>query len=191
MLAIVNIQGQQFKVSAGQKIYVHQLPASEGDKLTFDEVLLLDDGAVRIGSPSIEGASVSATVLNHQKGDKVIVYKKKRRKGLEKKNGHRQSFTRISIDSINAEAYNSQTMAHKKGEGSTSNGRDSNSKRLGVKLFGGQRAIAGNIIVRQKGTKFHPGKNVGVGKDWTLFALTDGTVKFTKTVDDRKYVHII
>ncbi len=76
-------------------------------------------------------------------------------------------------------------MAHKKGEGSTSNGRDSNSKRLGVKLFGGQRAIAGNIIVRQKGTKFHPGKNVGVGKDWTLFALTDGTVKFTKTVDDR------
>ncbi|MFN8280178.1 MAG: 50S ribosomal protein L21 [Saprospiraceae bacterium] len=102
MLAIVNIQGQQFKVSAGQKIYVHQLPASEGDKLTFDEVLLLDDGSVRIGSPSIEGASVSATVLNHQKGDKVIVYKKKRRKGLEKKNGHRQSFTRISIDSINA-----------------------------------------------------------------------------------------
>ena len=82
-------------------------------------------------------------------------------------------------------------MAHKKGEGSTSNGRDSNSKRLGVKLFGGQRAIAGNIIVRQKGSKFHPGKNVGVGKDWTLFALTDGTVKFTRTVDDRKYVHIV
>lgn len=80
---------------------------------------------------------------------------------------------------------------HIKKGSSTSNGRDSNSKRLGVKLFGGQRAIAGNIIVRQKGTKFHPGKNVGVGKDWTLFALTDGTVKFTKTVDDRKYVHII
>ena len=102
MLAIVNIQGQQFKVSAGQKIYVHHLTASEGDKLTFGEVLLVDNGSVRIGSPHIDGASVSATVLNHQKGDKVIVYKKKRRKGLEKKNGHRQSFTRISIDSINA-----------------------------------------------------------------------------------------
>lgn len=73
-------------------------------------------------------------------------------------------------------------MAHKKGEGSTSNGRDSNSKRLGVKLFGGQQAIAGNIIIKQRGTRYHPGRNVGVGKDWTLFALTDGVVKFTKPV---------
>jgi large subunit ribosomal protein L27 len=82
-------------------------------------------------------------------------------------------------------------MAHKKGEGSTSNGRDSNSKRLGIKLFGGQDAIAGNILVRQKGSKFHAGKNVGIGKDWTLFALIDGTVKFTKTVNDRRFVHIV
>lgn len=82
-------------------------------------------------------------------------------------------------------------MAHKKGEGSTSNGRDSNSKRLGIKLFGGQEAIAGNILVRQKGSKFHAGKNVGIGKDWTLFALVDGTVKFTRTVNDRRYVHIV
>ena len=82
-------------------------------------------------------------------------------------------------------------MAHKKGEGSTSNGRDSNSKRLGVKLFGGQDAIAGNILVRQKGSKFHAGKNVGIGKDWTLYALTDGVVKFTKTVKDRRFIHII
>ncbi len=82
-------------------------------------------------------------------------------------------------------------MAHKKGEGSTSNGRDSNSKRLGIKLYGGQEAIAGNILVRQKGSKFHAGKNVGIGKDWTLFALTDGTVKFTKTVNDRRFVHVV
>jgi large subunit ribosomal protein L27 len=74
-------------------------------------------------------------------------------------------------------------MAHKKGEGSVKNGRDSNSKRLGVKIFGGQAAIAGNIIVRQRGTKFHPGTNIGVGKDWTLFALTDGTVQFKKTTN--------
>ncbi|MDO8630115.1 MAG: 50S ribosomal protein L27 [Phycisphaerales bacterium] len=71
-------------------------------------------------------------------------------------------------------------MAHKKGQGTSSNGRESHSKRLGVKLFGGQPVIAGNIIVRQRGTKLHPGKNVGLGRDFTLFALTDGTVKFDK-----------
>ena len=71
-------------------------------------------------------------------------------------------------------------MAHKKGAGSTSNGRESHSKRLGVKKFGGQGVIAGNIIVRQRGSKLHAGKNVGIGRDWTLFALTDGKVEFDK-----------
>jgi large subunit ribosomal protein L27 len=81
-------------------------------------------------------------------------------------------------------------MAHKKGEGSVKNGRDSNSKRLGVKIFGGQPAIAGNIIVRQRGTVYHPGKNVGVGKDYTLFALTDGVVEFRKGMKDRTFVSV-
>ena len=72
-------------------------------------------------------------------------------------------------------------MAHKTGQGSSSNGRDSQPKRLGVKRFGGQSVLAGTIIVRQRGTKLHPGKNVGVGRDWTLFALKDGIVKFDKT----------
>lgn len=72
-------------------------------------------------------------------------------------------------------------MAHKKGEGSVRNGRDSRSRRLGVKIFGGQPAISGNIILRQKGTEYHPGTNVGIGKDFTLFALTDGIVQFRKT----------
>ncbi len=71
-------------------------------------------------------------------------------------------------------------MAHKKGQGTSVNGRESHSKRLGIKMFGGEKVIAGNIIVRQRGTKHHPGKNVGVGRDWTLFALKDGTVKFDK-----------
>ena len=71
-------------------------------------------------------------------------------------------------------------MAHKKGQGSSRNGRDSQSKRLGVKRFGGESVIAGNIIVRQRGTKFSPGRNVGLGRDWTLFALTDGRVQFDK-----------
>jgi large subunit ribosomal protein L27 len=71
-------------------------------------------------------------------------------------------------------------MAHKKGQGTSSNGRDSHSKRLGVKVFGGEKVIAGNIIIRQRGTKLHAGKNVGTGRDWTLFALKDGTVQFDK-----------
>ena len=82
-------------------------------------------------------------------------------------------------------------MAHKKGEGSVKNGRDSNSKRLGVKIFGGQPAVAGNIIVRQRGTVYHPGKNVGVGRDFTLFALTDGVVEFKKGKSDRTFVSIV
>jgi large subunit ribosomal protein L27 len=82
-------------------------------------------------------------------------------------------------------------MAHKKGVGSSDNGRDSQSKRLGVKLFGGQTAIAGNIIIRQRGTKFHPGRNVGIGKDFTLYALTDGTVNFQTKKRDRTFVNIL
>jgi len=81
-------------------------------------------------------------------------------------------------------------MAHKKGEGSVKNGRDSNSKRLGVKIFGGQPAISGNIILRQRGTQYHPGKNVGVGKDFTLFALNDGVVEFRKGKDDKTTVSV-
>ena len=82
-------------------------------------------------------------------------------------------------------------MAHKKGVGSSDNGRDSKSKRLGVKLFGGQGAIAGNIIVRQRGTRFHPGKNVGIGRDHTLYALTDGVVTFTRGRLDRVFISIV
>jgi large subunit ribosomal protein L27 len=81
-------------------------------------------------------------------------------------------------------------MAHKKGEGSVKNGRDSQSKRLGVKIFGGQAAIAGNIIIRQRGTVYHPGQNVGVGKDFTLFALTDGVVEFKKTRGNKTLVSV-
>jgi large subunit ribosomal protein L27 len=81
-------------------------------------------------------------------------------------------------------------MAHKKGAGSSRNGRESESKRLGVKIYGGQLVTAGNIIVRQRGTVHHPGKNVGLGKDHTLFATTDGTVKFTKKRDNKSYVSI-
>lgn len=82
-------------------------------------------------------------------------------------------------------------MAHKKGVGSSKNGRESHSKRLGIKIFGGQNAIAGNIIVRQRGTRHFPGLNVGIGKDHTLFALTDGKVQFRKKADEKSYVSVI
>ena len=103
MFAIVTIAGQQMKVTEGQEIFVHQLEASEGDNVSFDQVLLVEnDGSTTLGTPVLSGASVGATVLGHQKGDKVIVFKKKRRKGYKVKNGHRQSFTKIKIDTISA-----------------------------------------------------------------------------------------
>lgn len=82
-------------------------------------------------------------------------------------------------------------MAHKKGAGSSRNGRESESKRLGVKIYGGQAAKSGNIIVRQRGTQHHPGENIGMGKDHTLFALIDGTVAFKKKSNNRSYVSIL
>jgi len=103
MYAIVEIAGQQFKVSKDLKVYVHRLTNEEGSKVSFDKVLLLDDnGNVTLGAPAIEGAKITAEVLDHVKGDKVIIFKKKRRKGYRVKNGHRQQFTAITIKSITA-----------------------------------------------------------------------------------------
>ena len=104
MYAIVEIAGQQFKVAKDQKVFVHRLQDKEGSKVSFDNVLLLDDGKITVGAPAIKGAVVTATVLSHLKGDKVIVFKKKRRKGYRKKNGHRQFLTEIQIESISAKA---------------------------------------------------------------------------------------
>jgi large subunit ribosomal protein L21 len=101
MYAIVEIAGQQFKVEKGQEIFVHRLEGNEGDKVTFEDVLLTDDeGKVNVGTPNVKGSKVEAEILEHLKGDKVIVFKKKRRKGYRVKNGHRQQFTKILINSI-------------------------------------------------------------------------------------------
>ncbi len=103
MYAIVNIAGQQFKVQENAPVFVHRLDANEGDTVNFDQVLLVENnGSVTVGIPTVSGASVSAKVLAHVKGDKVLIFKKKRRKGYQKLNGHRQSFTKIQIDKINA-----------------------------------------------------------------------------------------
>jgi len=101
MYAIVKIAGQQFKVEKSQRVYVHRLEANEGSDVEFDNVLLMEkDGKVQVGTPLIDGAKVAATVINHLKGDKVLVFKKKRRKGYQKLNGHRQYLTQILIQGI-------------------------------------------------------------------------------------------
>ena len=102
MYAIVEIAGQQFKVEKDQQIFVHRLEVKEGSKLDFEKVLLIDNGGkVDVGAPAIKGATVTAKVLEHLKGDKVIVFKKKRRKGYRVKNGHRQYLTKLEVVKIN------------------------------------------------------------------------------------------
>jgi large subunit ribosomal protein L21 len=103
MYAIVNIAGQQFKVEKDQSIIVNRLPGEDGKKLEFNDVVLVDDnGKVKVGAPVIKGASVTAKIVNHLRGDKVIIFKKKRRKGFQKQSGHRQNLTKIVIDGIKA-----------------------------------------------------------------------------------------
>jgi large subunit ribosomal protein L21 len=114
MYAIVEIAGQQFKVAKDQKVYVHRLDAKTGSKISFDQVLLLGDGdKVTVGAPAIANASVEAKVVKHLKDDKVIVFKKKRRKGYRVKNGHRQSLTEILIESIGTSAKKKAALAEK------------------------------------------------------------------------------
>jgi large subunit ribosomal protein L21 len=101
MYAVVEIQGSQFKVSKNQKLYVNRLKGKEGTKVSFDNVLLVDeDGKVKVGTPKVSGAVVEAKIISHQKDDKVIVFKKKRRKGYKVKNGHRQLLTELLIEKI-------------------------------------------------------------------------------------------
>jgi large subunit ribosomal protein L21 len=101
MYAVVEIQGSQFKVSKNQKLYVNRLKGKEGTKVSFDNVLLVDeDGKVKVGMPKVSGAVVEAKIVSHQKDDKVIVFKKKRRKGYKVKNGHRQLLTELLIEKI-------------------------------------------------------------------------------------------
>jgi large subunit ribosomal protein L21 len=101
MYAIVNIAGQQFKVAKDQHLFVHRLQGEEGASIEFDNVLLAVNGdSVSVGTPNVSGAKITATILSHVKGDKVIVFKKKRRKGYKKKNGHRQQFSKIQITGI-------------------------------------------------------------------------------------------
>lgn len=101
MYVIVDIAGQQMKVEQGQEVFVNRLEGNEGDKVEFDKVLLVDDeGKVKVGKPNVKGAKIDAKIVNHLRGDKVVVFKKKRRKGYQKSNGHRQDLTKVLIETI-------------------------------------------------------------------------------------------
>jgi len=117
MYAIVDIAGQQFKVEKDQKLFVHRLEGEEGKKVSFDKVLLIDTGSkVSVGDPVVKGASVAAKIVSHVKGDKVLVFKKKRRKGYQKLNGHRQYLTQIQIEGISEKAAAKPKAAAEKSE---------------------------------------------------------------------------
>ena len=132
MYAIVEISGQQFKIEQDQQIYVHRLDAKEGAKVNFDRVLLLDkSGEINVGSPVVKGAKVTAKVLEHLKGDKVIVFKKKRRKGYRVKNGHRQHLTKLEIIKIGEENFKpSKSVKGENSIKSTENKKNNNKAKV-------------------------------------------------------------
>src|SRR3981081_1382483 len=181
--AIIKTGGRQYRVAEGDTIDVDLVDVEAGKTATFGDVLMYADGKKRThGDPFISGAKVTAEVFEQRKDKKVIAFKFRRRKGYHRTVGHRRKLTRVKIKSISTKAKKaSSVMAHKKGQGSVKNGRDSVSKRLGVKKFGSEQVVAGNIIIRQRGTKFLPGKNVGLGRDYTIFALVDGIVRFDRS----------
>ena len=140
MYAIVEIAGQQFKVAKDQKVYVHRLQEEEGASVSFDKVLLVEnEGNVTVGAPAIEGAAVSAKVLGHLRGDKVIVFKKKRRKGYRVKNGHRQSLTEIQIEGI---ATSGAKKATKKAAAPKAEAKEEASKDLSSMTVAELKALA-------------------------------------------------
>ncbi len=202
MYAVVKTGGKQYRVAEGDTIQVEKLAGEVGDTIVLKDVLLVVDGDdVRLGRPTVDAAAVSAKILDHDRHRKVIVYKYKRRKHYRRKAGHRQHYTALKITAIvapadaapapAATASGGDAMAHKKGQGSTRNGRDSNPQHRGVKKYGGEPVRAGNIIVRQLGTRIHPGRNVGCGRDYTLFALTDGVVKFERFQRRKRRVSVV
>jgi large subunit ribosomal protein L21 len=216
MFAVIRTGGKQYRVTPNAVLKVEKLAAEPGATVTFTDVLALGSAAgVTVGAPTVAGAAVTATVIAQDRLDKVIVFKKRRRQNSRRKNGHRQHVTVLRIagfaqdgqtlaeaapevvepmvDAGPAAGENAQEyagMAHKKAGGSSRNGRDTAGRRLGIKKFGGETVLAGNIIVRQRGTKWKPGHNVGLGRDHTIFALIDGKVEFRRRSDDRVHVSV-
>lgn len=172
MYAIVEIAGQQFKVAKDQKVYVHRLAGEEGDKVSFDKILLTENnGTVTLGAPAISGLSVSATITRHLKGDKVIVFKKKRRKGYRVKNGHRQALTEIMIESI----------GDFKGEKKSAAKKEVSTKKTPAKAKK-ENEVSENLISRAENRAEE--KNIEIDLDKLLHSI--GTAKKAEADDLKK-----
>ena len=186
--AIVESGGKQYRAVEGSTIEVDLLQTPKGEQVLLESVLLLvDDGSVQVGMPTIKGVTVRTTVEDHFKGPKLIIFHYRPKKHYRVKTGHRQQYTRLRSKRLKW----SKKMAHKKGGGSSRNGRDSNSQRLGVKRYAGEVVLSGNILVRQRGTRIKPGLNVGVGKDDTLFAVANGIVVYETLPNGQKRVSVL
>ncbi len=176
MYAIVEIAGQQFKVAKNQKVFVHRLQDKEGSKVTFDNVLLLDDGKITLGAPVIEGAAVTAKILKHLKGDKVIVFKKKRRKGYKVKNGHRQYLSEIQIESIIASGAKKAPTKKAEPKKETPKAKVTAKKEVATK-----KAVAKKAPIKAKTTKADDLKKVeGIGPKIAEIFVAAGIDTFAK-----------
>ncbi len=198
--AIISLGGKQYRVREGEKLLVDRVTTDEGKTFHPDVLFVGGDGKADF-KPKIQ---VTAKVVGHVKGEKIRIGKYRRRTGYRRHTGYRSSLSQIEITAIGAKRDDRpprsrrsttkprhprrgrrQTMAHKKGLGSSRNGRDSNAKRLGVKIFDGQAVTAGMILVRQRGTKFRPGPGAGIGRDDTIFATRDGKVEYQSSGERR------
>jgi large subunit ribosomal protein L21 len=232
MFAVIKTGGKQYRVAAEDVIRIDRVEKKPGEVVSFGEVLVVGGDKPLIGVPMVSGATVAGEVLAHERGDKVIAFKKRRRKNSRRKRGYRHEFSVIRITEIltdgkkpsdkapprpkreakpkvEAAAEGDEGAAKSKAKkkpatkakkpaakrnkagGSSRNGRDSAGRRLGLKAFGGESVVAGNIIARQRGTTWHAGNNVGMGKDHTLFALIDGKVSFATKTKGRKFVSVV
>ena len=201
--AVIKTGGKQYKVKSGEILKIEKLTDIKANsKIEFNEILAYgDDSKIEIGAPMVNGAKVEADLIKNSKNRTVLIFKKRRRHNSRRKNGHRQEYSMIRINKIfskdgkilsEAEKVSKVTekTETKKAGGSSRNGRDSAGRRLGVKKYGGQSVIPGNIIVRQRGTKIFPGENVGMGKDHSIFSVIKGKVVFKKTKSDRTFVSV-
>ena len=180
MKATIKTQGQQFTITEGDILIVNRFPNTEaGATVEIKDVLTAGEGAeFKVGKPTFPGPRFLPRSSRTSAEIRSSYSRRRSARATSASRATARSFPSSRSNPSTSEE--NHVMAHKKGQGTSVNGRESHSKRLGIKMFGGEKVIAGNIIVRQRGTKHHPGKNVGVGRDWTLFALKDGVVKFDK-----------
>ena len=168
MYAVIRSGGKQYRVTPGQTIRLEKLAGDPGSKVQLGDVLLVEnDGNFKPGTPLLRMPRSKQPFSSTTGPIRLSFLRRSGRSSTGAPTGHRQDFTAVRIE---RSRFKELFMAHKKGVGSSRNGRDSNSQRLGVKRFGGQLVSGGSILVRQRGTKFKPGVNVGIGKDDTLFA---------------------